>query len=122
MPGLNHHSSGNVLVIQLANPRILDQQVIDQIGTELKELLDKTEQERVVLDFRQVQFMSSAMLGALVRFRKQCAEMKADLKLCSISKDIMEVFKVTNLHKVFDIQADEATAVAAFDKKKGWFS
>jgi anti-sigma B factor antagonist len=122
MPGLNHHTSGNVLVIQLANPRILDQQVIDQIGSELKELLEKTENERVVLDFRQVQFMSSAMLGALVKFRKQCAEFKADLKLCGISKDIMEVFKVTNLHKVFDIQADEPTAVAAFDKKKGWFS
>ena len=32
----------------------------------------------------------------------------------------MEVFKITKLNKLFDIQADEEKAVASFDKK-GWF-
>ena len=34
--------------------------------------------------------------------------------------NIMEVFKIMKLNKVFDIQTDEATAMKAFEKK-GWF-
>jgi hypothetical protein len=33
----------------------------------------------------------------------------------------MEVFKITRLNKIFDIQPDEATALAAFEKR-GFFS
>jgi hypothetical protein len=33
----------------------------------------------------------------------------------------MEVFKITNLHKVFDIQADEQSALSSFGKKKWLF-
>ncbi len=42
------------------------------------------------------------------------------LKLCSIDPEIRQVFKITKLDKLFDIEADEASARAAF-MKRGWF-
>jgi anti-anti-sigma regulatory factor len=58
--------------------------------------------------------MSSMALGMLVRVNKKCKEYKASLKLSSISPDIREVFKITGMDKIFDIQASAADALAAF--------
>ena len=42
------------------------------------------------------------------------------LKLCSISPEIMEIFKITKLNKTFDIVKDEKAAMDGFSKKS-WF-
>ena len=42
------------------------------------------------------------------------------LKFCSIDSEIRQVFKITKLDKLFEIETDEASARAAF-MKSGWF-
>jgi anti-anti-sigma regulatory factor len=54
------------------------------------------------------------MLGQIMRLAKQAKADKIDLKLCDISPDIMEVFKLTKLDKVLDIRKSEAAAIEAF--------
>ena len=121
MPSLVSQSSDDTLVIYFTDARILDETHINQIGKELIELLDKTDEGNVLLNFHQVRFMSSAMLGKLVQFHKKCKEYKTKLKMCDISSDIMEVFKLTRLNKLFDIYHDEEKAKKAFSKR-GFFS
>ena len=77
-------------------------------------MLEKTEESNVLLHFCRVAFMSSAALGMLIRVQKKCKEFEIALKLCNISPDISEVFKITGLNKVFDIQPDAADAMEAF--------
>ena len=110
-----------VLIILFTDARILDEARIRGLGKELLEILGKSEEEQVVLDFSNVEFMSSAMLGTLVSFNKKCKEYKAKLKLCSIAPEIREVFKITRLDKLFDIQSDVDAAISAFGKR-GFFS
>ena len=117
---LKHRSSSAILTIYFADTRILDEAKMREIGRELQELLDRTEEENIILDFRRVEFMSSAMLGKLVQLHKRCKEYKARLKLCGISHEIRQVFKITRLDKLFDIHDDEESARAAFGKD-GWF-
>jgi anti-sigma B factor antagonist len=61
--------------------------------------------------------MSSSMLGKLVQIHKKCKEFKVKLKLSGIKKEILEVFKITKLDKLFDIASDEAAARKAFLKR-----
>ena len=117
---LQHATKGDVLVIYFTDARILDESRIRKLGDDLIELLGRTDQEKVLLDFRRVEFMSSAMLGTIVRMNKKCKEYKAKLKLCSIAPDILQVFKITKLDKLLDIAADEETALKAFGKR-GFF-
>ena len=56
----------------------------------------------------------------LVMLNKKCKTGGVSLKFCEVSPNVMEVFKITKLNKLFDIQSDEEKAVASFDKK-GWF-
>ena len=110
-----------VLIMSFAETRILDEASIRGLGKEMIAILGKSEAEKVALDFRTVEFMSSAMLGTLVSFNKKCTEFKVKLKLCGIAPEIREVFKITRLDKLFDIQPDLDTALASF-QKRGFFS
>jgi anti-anti-sigma factor len=105
---------GEIRVIFLDAPQLIDQVTIDQCRRELDELLDKTEETHCVLHFGRVTFMSSAALGMLVRVHKKCKQYGVELKLCNISPEIREVFSITGLDKVFSIHPDAADALAAF--------
>jgi anti-sigma B factor antagonist len=117
---LTTYAKDGILTVVFDDARILDEVKLSELGTELIETLNKTTEERVILDFRNVKFMSSSMLGKLVQVHKKAGEFKVKMKLCSIDPEIRQVFKITKLDKLFDIEADEASARAAF-MKRGWF-
>jgi anti-sigma B factor antagonist len=41
--------------------------------------------------------------------------------MCAISPNVMEVFKITRLNRVFEIYDDQDKAIKSFTKKGGWF-
>jgi anti-sigma B factor antagonist len=113
---------GDVLAVYFKPDSILDQQVIDRIGIEFDRVaLEAASCRKILLNFQHVKFMSSSMIGKLLVLNKRCTADKIKLKLSNVSPSLIEVFKITKLNKVFDIQSDEATALAAFEKR-GFFS
>lgn len=106
---------GEVVVASLKSGTIIDQNIIEQIGAELQHAaLEASGTRKLLLSFEHVQHMSSAMLGKLMMLHKRCKADKIKLKFCAISSNLMEVFTITNLTRIFDIQKDEACAVDAF--------
>jgi anti-sigma B factor antagonist len=121
MSSLKFQEVEDVLVVYFTDAKILDEARIQQIGKELMEMVVKAGAgHKMVLNFQGVQFMSSAMIGKLVLLNKRSKTEKIELKLCMISPNVLEVFKITRLNKIFDIQTDEEKALKSFDKK-GWF-
>jgi anti-sigma B factor antagonist len=113
--------NGDVLVVYFSEAKILDDARIQQVGKELLEVVKRAEKLKMVINFQNVAFMSSAMIGKLIQMRTKCKEEKVELKCSNVNAKIMEVFKITNLTKLFEFYDDEAVAVKAFEKK-GWFS
>jgi anti-anti-sigma factor len=111
---LKSEVKGEIRIVFLDVARLVDAAAIEQCHREIVDLLGKTEEACVLLHFGRVAFMSSAALGMLIRVQKKCKEFEIALRLCSISPDIIQVFKITGLDKVFDIQADAADAIEAF--------
>ena len=112
---LDLQDAGDVLVVGFKQASILDQAVIDEIGNEFGQArLEAAANRKLVVDFQAVEFMSSAMLGKLVQLHKRCKAEKVKLKLCNISNNPLEVFKITRLDKLFEIHKDTATALAKF--------
>ncbi len=118
---LTSYAKDGILSVVFEDARILDETKIEQVFNDLMDMLNKTTEERVILNFGNVKFMSSSMLGKLIQVNKKCGEFKVKMKLCSIDPDIRQVFKITKLDKLFDIEADDASARKAF-MKKGWFN
>jgi anti-sigma B factor antagonist len=110
-----------ILVVGFTDTKILDSQRIEQVGKELQDYVPQAIHKKLLLNFNGVSFMSSAMITKLVMLNKGCKAQGVNLKLCEVSANVMEVFKITKLNKLFDIQATEDKALASYDKK-GWFS
>jgi anti-sigma B factor antagonist len=111
----------DVLLVGFGQSKLLEESVIQDVGDQLvKTIEEAADSKKILLTFHSVQFMSSAMLGKLVIYGRKCKQAGIDLKLCSIPKDIMEVFQITKMNKAFDIQKDEEKGLKAFSKK-GWF-
>jgi anti-sigma B factor antagonist len=112
----------DVVVVRFNNVKILDEGVIRQIGGEFEKLTTEAAAERkLLLNFDRVTFMSSAMIGQIMKLYKQAKKDGIALKLCSIDPTIVEVFKITRLDKLLDIRKTEADAMAAFGPpKKSW--
>lgn len=111
-------------MVTFAHARILDEATIRAIGTEFEKLtLEAAASRKLLLNFKGVEFMSSAMLGQIMRLSKKCKADGIKLKLCGISAQIREAFTITRLDKVLEIESDEEAALAAFDGggKRGWF-
>jgi anti-anti-sigma factor len=49
-----------------------------------------------------------------VRLHNQCKREGGRLKLCGISSNIMEIFKITGLRKLLEIYPDATKALEAF--------
>jgi len=111
-------TSEDLLVIYLTEVKILNEAGIQRIFKDVIDVIGKTEQPNVIIDFQKVQFMSSAALGMLVRIQKKCKEFEATLKLVNICPEIRKVFEITRLDKILSIYDDPKEAIAAFKKKK----
>lgn len=57
--------------------------------------------DRVMIDFANVNFMSSATIGRLVRARKAARVSGVDLVIVNASPNVREVFKITMLGRLF---------------------
>jgi anti-sigma B factor antagonist len=68
----------------------------------------------ILLNFTNVEFLSSAALGKLITLDRKVKASKGRMKMCNIRPEIFEVFQITKLNKVFDIRKDEAEAMTAF--------
>lgn len=110
-----------VRVLSIDPARLVDTEIINQCYREIAAALDKSDESNVLLDFSRVNFMSSMGLGMLVRVNKRCKEYKISLRLCGISPDIMEVFKITGMNKLFDIHANADAAITAAKKTGSMF-
>ncbi|MFH1300492.1 MAG: STAS domain-containing protein [Planctomycetota bacterium] len=93
---------------------MLDESNIQIIGTQLFGLVDEDGRKKIILDFSNVEYLSSAALGKLITLDKKVKKAKGKLKLCSIRPDIYEVFAITRLNQLFDIAETQEAALEGF--------
>ncbi len=120
MAAITTQTNEEILIVGFTDSKILDSQRIEQVGKELQEVVPQAIHKKLLLNFNGVSFMSSAMITKLVMLNKVCKAQGVALKFCDVSPNVLEVFKITKLNKLFDIQEGEEKALASFDKK-GWF-
>ena len=109
---LEVHESAAISVVRFKDQKIIDPETIQELGEELFDLIDKDERRKIILNFANVEFLSSAALGKLITFEKKAKRIGAELVLSNISPSIYQVFAITNLNKLFNIKDSEADALA----------
>jgi anti-sigma B factor antagonist len=93
--------AGNVKVITFTAGRVRD--VENVIATELGDLADRLGESHLLLDFTNVEYISSAELGTLIGLHKKVKASGGRLTLFNLNVDVFEVFAITRLEKLLEI-------------------
>jgi anti-sigma B factor antagonist len=115
-PRINVKYTDNASIVTFTDERILEENDIRALQKSIMPVIEQAEQLNLILDFSNVRFLSSAVLGLLIRISKKVYEHDSRLRLCSINPKIYEVFKITRLTKIFDIYPDTDSAIESLSK------
>ena len=107
----------DVAVVNFSQARLLDHSNVEKVGEELDALLDTYNLKRIVLDFANVEYLSSRVLGKLTLMHRRADKAGARFVLCCIKSDVLEVFRIMKLHKLFTITLGEPEAIAVAREK-----
>ena len=105
----------DVSVVDFQNVGVLDGSNIDALGRTLMEMVQKQDHRKLVLDFSLVRFMSSQALGVLIQLKKATDLLKGRIIIVGLRPDLLKVFKITNLHKLFTFHETQEKGLAEFN-------
>jgi anti-sigma B factor antagonist len=115
-PCITVEYAGNATIIGFTDQKILEEKDIKTLQESLMSVIEQAERINLILDFGNVRFLSSAVLGLLIRVSKWTYECDGQLKLCRINPKIYEIFKITRLTKTFDIYNDIESAMESLSE------
>jgi anti-sigma B factor antagonist len=107
---LSERKEGNILIVKLLEKR-LDAHIAVAFKKKMAEFIDNGN-ELIVLNLSNVNFIDSSGLGSIVSSLKKLGG-KGDLIICCAQENVMSMFHLTRLERVFEIFAGEEEAVIA---------
>ena len=93
----------DVTFVTFTEERILDEEQIKELREAIEAVIEKNGNKKLILNFVNVKFMTSAVLGLLVRIHKKVIERGGKLQLSNLDSNLRRVFEITQLTKIFDI-------------------
>jgi anti-anti-sigma factor len=109
----------DVTVVDFQAGRLLEVQLIDSIGKELYRLVDEMDSKKLILDFSKVQFLASAAIGMLMTLHRKSTAIKGTFVICGLRRELMKVFEIMKLTRVFKFAATEEEALGLFGYTAG---
>jgi anti-sigma B factor antagonist len=115
------------LKMQTANRQVGDVSIVDVSGRitlgegnfmlreVVRELVDKGN-NKILLNLHEVGYVDSSGLGELVKTYTTVRNQGGQLKLLNPSKRVSDLLQMTKLARVFEIEADEASAIQSFTR------
>ncbi|MDR0628584.1 MAG: STAS domain-containing protein [Treponema sp.] len=92
--------TGDTLILRINGK--LSAATAEAFNAEVEEAI--AESNHIEMDFTEVSYMASAGLRVLIAAQKKLNACDGALALRNVGEDILEVFEVTGLNEVFDIQ------------------
>ena len=111
---IDQEPRGTVQLIRLSGS--LDMYSFPRLEAQLNALFQEG-RYYVVLDCRDLDYIGSAGLGALIGFAKQAREHNGDVRLLNVPDRIYKIIELLGFTKVLKVHNTEEDAVASFEMK-----
>ena len=76
--------------------------ITEPVKEQLNNLFNKPN-TRLILNLEGINFIDSSVFGVFLSVMKTASMNSGQFKICSINRDVMELFKLLQLHNVFEI-------------------
>jgi anti-sigma B factor antagonist len=106
---------GDVVVVIVEGE--LDASTAPGLRDKFEELIGQGD-NKYVIDLGGVGFMDSSGISAIVNLFKRVRIGQGDVKLCCLGSEIMRIFELTRLNRVFDLYESRAAAISGYEEEK----
>jgi len=106
---ISKEKTNNILVLNI-DEKEANLSKADQFKQFVIDEIDKGER-KLIVSFKNVEYIDSSFLGALVGILKHLLPLKGQLMLSDLNGDIENLFELTRLNKIFNIKKDVNTAL-----------
>ena len=110
---IDHEMRGPIEFVRLTGS--LDMYSFPRLETQLTQLFQQAHYS-VLLDCKDLDYIGSAGLGALIGFAKQAREKGGDLKLLNVPERIYKIIELLGFTKVLQVYTSEETAIGSFTR------
>jgi len=106
-----------ITMVIFEDESILDPLQVQDIGEKLHRLIEDENRQQIILDFHQVNILSSQMLGVLIGLLKRIRTASGRIVICGMKAELSKVFKITNLDKLFEFYDNDGQAMRSFESQ-----
>ncbi len=104
----------NVIVVKFNNIDRFNALIVEPVKEQLKSFFNKPD-TRLALNLEGVKFIDSSGFGVFLSVMKSANNNHGQFKICNIRPEVMELFKLLQLHNVFDLCETQDECVKSFD-------
>jgi len=98
-------------VIYFAPSVIREQADVDKVAEEIQEIVRDYPFRIMVLNFARVKTLSSSFLGKIVKLNNELKARNRKLRVCELSEEVANCFKLLKLQKVIPVYKTEEKAL-----------
>jgi len=109
-PLVEFQARGRITIATIKSSSVLSMLNVTRFGKELLDFVRANPRLNLLMNFENVDYLSSAVLTELLKVRNAVEAVEGRLRLCAVSPVIHEVFEITNLDKIFIIHPDGVEA------------
>jgi len=106
-------TSGDLTIQKVRIEGYLDSSTFPRLQEHLNGLIGQGHYH-YLLDFSELDYISSAGLGVLIGMLREVREKGGDLKIMHMSEKIQRIFNLLGFSKLLKVYPDEETALASF--------
>jgi anti-sigma B factor antagonist len=97
------------LLVKFRQSRIMESDDVHETRAELMSLV--APERLLLIDFTNVDFLSSPVIGALLGAQKELKKIAGSITICGLHAQFEELFRVLHLEKSFEIYPDLESAL-----------
>lgn len=105
----------DILVVSLKDSPRLNALIAEPVKAHLQDLFNKPN-TNLIFDLRGITFIDSSGFGVFLSALKAANNQYGQFKICNANADVMELFKLLQLHHVFEIYDELASCLKSFNQ------
>ena len=108
------NDADGVKIIRFNDHQLFDERTVREVSEQIAISLPSDGTPiRLVLDFSEVNLISSSALSKLILIQRRIDATRGKLRLCELSPILQQVFRTSNLDRLFAIDRDLRTSLEA---------
>jgi anti-sigma B factor antagonist len=104
-----------VKVVRFNDHQLFDERTVREVAEQISiNLPSDGTPIRLILDFNDVSLISSTLLSKLILIQRRVDSSRGKIRLCELSPVLQQVFRTSNLDRLFSIDRDVRTSLETF--------